>query len=114
MKTDGQGRFSSRGEASADRGPAKRERVAARSAADRLDRMKCVLITGGRAPVALDLARHFMAGGWRVIAADSASCFLAGGSRATSKRFRVPPPRQAPEAFARAIGDIMRRERVDR
>jgi predicted ATP-grasp superfamily ATP-dependent carboligase len=72
-----------------------------------------VLITGGRAPVALELARQFARGGATVFAADSAPCFLAGSSRAVRRAFRVPPPRQRPAAFAEALAAIVARERID-
>ena len=75
--------------------------------------MNRVLITGGRAPVALDLARHFAAAGAEVFVADSAPCFLARASKAVRRGFRVPPPRQAPQAFAKAIGSIVRREKIE-
>ncbi len=75
--------------------------------------MKRVLITGGRAPVAVDLARSFAAAGAHVVVADSAPCFLARASRAVGKAVRVPPPKQEPRAFATAIQEIARRERID-
>ncbi len=75
--------------------------------------MNRVLITGGRAPVALDLARHFAAAGAEVFVADSAPCFLARASRAVNRSFRVPRPRQEPQAFAEAIGAIVRREKIE-
>ncbi|GAA4095834.1 ATP-grasp domain-containing protein [Nonomuraea soli] len=76
-------------------------------------RDKVVLITGGRAPVALDLARKFAAGGARVLVAESASANLCGRSRAVAEVFRVPPPNRAPERFVRALVEIVRRERVE-
>jgi ATP-grasp domain len=75
--------------------------------------MKRVLITGGRAPVAVDLARSFAAAGAHVVVADSAPLFLARASRAVSKAVRVPPPRQEPRAFAAAIRAIAVGERID-
>lgn len=75
--------------------------------------MKRVLITGGRAPVAVDLARSFAAAGAHVVVADSAPLFLARASRAVAQAVRVPPPRQEPRAFARAIREIAVRERID-
>ncbi len=75
--------------------------------------MKRVLITGGRAPVAVDLARSFAAAGSHVVVADSAPCFLARASRAVSTAVRVPPPRQEPRAFANAVREIVTRERID-
>ncbi|MDP3072747.1 MAG: hypothetical protein Q8N18_20800 [Opitutaceae bacterium] len=75
--------------------------------------MKRVLITGGRAPVAVDLARSFAAAGSHVVVADSAPFFLARATRAAAKAVRVPPPRQEPRAFARAIRETVARERID-
>jgi hypothetical protein len=75
--------------------------------------MRRVLITGGRAPVALDLARQFAAAGAQVFVADSRPFYLARASRVISRAFRVPPPRFAPQAFANAIETIIRRERID-
>jgi glutathione synthase/RimK-type ligase-like ATP-grasp enzyme len=72
-----------------------------------------VLITGGRAPVALDLARQFARGGARVIVADSAPCYLARSSRAVARAYRVPAPRMQPDAFAAALAEIVDRERID-
>ncbi|MBL9199481.1 MAG: hypothetical protein JNL39_03200 [Opitutaceae bacterium] len=76
--------------------------------------MPRVLITGGRAPVAVDLARSFAAAGAYVVVADSAPCFLARATRAAARAVRVPPPREEPRAFARAIREIAVRERIDR
>jgi hypothetical protein len=76
--------------------------------------MARVLITGGRAPAALDLARQLATAGDTVFAADSAPCFLAGSSRAVTRAFRVPPPRQAPQAFAGAVLDLVRAHRIER
>lgn len=61
----------------------------------------------------MDLARSFAAAGAQVVVADSAPCFLARASRAAAKAVRVPPPRQEPRAFARAIREIAVRERID-
>ncbi len=83
------------------------------AASPRFGGMNRVLITGGRAPVALDLARHFAAAGMEVFVADSAAYFLARASRAVSRSLRVPPPRQEPQAFAEAIGVIVRREKIE-
>ncbi|NUT42497.1 MAG: carbamoylphosphate synthase large subunit [Thermoactinospora sp.] len=76
-------------------------------------RDKVVLITGGRAPVALDLARKFAAAGARVLVAESAAANLCGRSRAVAGVFRVPPPNRAPERFVRALVEIVRREGVE-
>lgn len=72
-----------------------------------------VLITGARAPVALDLARKFAAIGERVLVAESAPAHLCARSTAVSGNFRVPPPNRAPRAFADALAAIVKREGVD-
>jgi predicted ATP-grasp superfamily ATP-dependent carboligase len=76
--------------------------------------MARVLITGGRAPAALDLARQLATAGDTVYAADSVPCFLAGSSRAVTRAFRIPPPRQTPQAFAEAVLGIVRGHGIER
>ncbi|AHE56310.1 hypothetical protein [Sphingomonas sanxanigenens] len=66
-----------------------------------------VLITGARAPVALDIARSFAAAGHEVHMADSAPALIARWSRTPCALHRLPPPRQAPEAFARAVSALV-------
>jgi hypothetical protein len=53
-----------------------------------------VLITGARAPVALDLARSFRAAGCEVTLADSVRPFAASLSRPRFEILRLPPPRR--------------------
>ncbi|MEO0996636.1 MAG: hypothetical protein AAFX58_03865, partial [Pseudomonadota bacterium] len=71
-----------------------------------------VLLTLGRLPVALDLARSFKRAGWRVLAADPLRMTMAHASRAVDRTFRVPPPASDPAGFAGALGRIARRESV--
>src|SRR5258708_3602315 len=75
--------------------------------------MPTVLLTGGRAPVTLELARLFQRAGHRVLMAESLPWHLSRPSRAVSANFQVPPPRQDPRGFTRALASIVRRERVD-
>jgi predicted ATP-grasp superfamily ATP-dependent carboligase len=70
-------------------------------------------VTGGRAPVALELARLFAAGGDTVFVADSAPHFLARSSKWIAGAFEVPSPRQSPRAFANAIAASVTRERIN-
>lgn len=72
-----------------------------------------VLLTGGRAPVTLELARIFAAAGHTVFVGDSVALPLAGQSRAVRHAFRLPPPRQAPAAFAAALKDRVHRHAID-
>ena len=61
--------------------------------------MTRVLVTGARAPVALDLARAFRAAGCDVTLADSVRPFAASLSRPRFQILRLPPPRRAFRAF---------------
>ncbi|MDO3410044.1 hypothetical protein QWJ34_09755 [Saccharibacillus sp. CPCC 101409] len=71
-----------------------------------------VLITGGRAPCALDLSRAFAARGAEVYAAESLEHHLCAGSRAVKRSFRVPPPAQDPDGYAAALREIVRSEEI--
>ena len=64
---------------------------------------EAVLITGARAPVALDLARGFAAAGYAVHMADSAPARIARWSRVPRHVHPLPPPRQAAAAFAASV-----------
>ena len=64
---------------------------------------RTVILTGGRAPVALDLARHVAQAGCRGGVAASLAFPLTRASRAVARSVRVPPPRQRPEAFLDAV-----------
>lgn len=72
-----------------------------------------VLLTGGRAPASLELARSLDAGGCTVFSAESVPFTLVGLSRSVVRDHRVPPPRQQPEAYAWNLLDIVRREAID-
>ncbi len=74
--------------------------------------VKRVLLTGGRAPATLELARTFNRAGHVVIVADSLYN-LSQGSSAVRKSVRVPKPRLYPLEFARALLEIVRREAID-
>lgn len=73
---------------------------------------RTVVLTGARAPVALDLARRFAEADWGVIIADSEPN-LTAGSRAVQRAYRVPSARFRPVEFARAIAGIARRHQSD-
>ena len=72
-----------------------------------------VLLTLGRLPKALDLARGFAACGARVLIADPHRRHLTGLSRATSQSFQTPAPRDDPSAYRDRLLDIIDREGVD-
>ncbi|WP_221089932.1 ATP-grasp domain-containing protein [Deinococcus aquaedulcis] len=70
-----------------------------------------VLVTGARAPVALDLARALQAAGAPVALADSVTPFAAHLLRPRVPVHRLPPPRQAFGAFQTALLRLL--DRVD-
>lgn len=77
------------------------------------DISRTVLITGARAPAALHLARLFYGAGHRVILADTPARPISAASAACAAYRRLPSPRFAPDAHARAVTDLLREENVD-
>ena len=75
--------------------------------------MARILLTGGRAPATLELARIFDAAGHVVFMAESLRCHLARPSRAIARNYRVPPPNRAPDAYLQALCAILCREKID-
>jgi hypothetical protein len=74
---------------------------------------KRILLTSGRVPSALELARSLARAGCYVVVADSYPTFLCQYSRAVARSYVVPPPRQQPASYELAIIDIIKRERID-
>ncbi|WP_417783780.1 ATP-grasp domain-containing protein [Terasakiella pusilla] len=74
---------------------------------------KRLLITGLRAPVALDLARQFNQSGWQVIAADSQHLPIGRLSNALQSYHRLPAAAADHHAYADAVADLIQRERID-
>ncbi len=72
-----------------------------------------VLLTGGRIPSALELARALAWAGARVFMADSYPIFLGQASRAVLKSFVVPSPREAFAAYRESILSIVREHAID-
>ncbi len=75
--------------------------------------MTTVLLTLGRLPKALDLARGFARAGCRVLIADPFGHTLAGSSRHVAREFAVPPPSAGKAAYLDALQEIIAREGVD-
>lgn len=71
------------------------------------------LITGGRAPSALDLARQLHASGHRVIVAESQAYPIAKASRAVEKTYLTPKPNQDYRGFIAALEKIIQDEKID-
>lgn len=74
---------------------------------------RTVLLTLGRLPVAIDIARSFAAHGWRVIVADPFSMHLARMSKAVDRCYRVASPNDDVERFVDDILRIVRDEDVE-
>jgi len=71
------------------------------------------LITLGRMPKGLALARCLKAAGCRVIVADPVSWHICRGSRAVAKSYRVTAPNDDHAAFLQDLLTIVREEAVD-
>ncbi|GAA6617717.1 ATP-grasp domain-containing protein [Scytonema sp. NUACC26] len=71
-----------------------------------------ILLTGGRAPVTLDLARLLSAAGYRVFVADSLKYHLCTASRAVIKNFLVPPPKINLTGYINALLEIIKQEKI--
>jgi predicted ATP-grasp superfamily ATP-dependent carboligase len=72
-----------------------------------------ILLTSGRAPVTLELARLFSLAGYRVFVADSMKHHLCSNSRYVFKNFFVPPPRFQPADYIAALVEIVKEEKID-
>jgi hypothetical protein len=72
-----------------------------------------VLILGGRAPAALELARRFAVRGAAVHIADSVPCRVSSWSRAVSGAHAIAPPRHALAQFAQDIHRLIRTHGID-
>jgi predicted ATP-grasp superfamily ATP-dependent carboligase len=75
--------------------------------------MANVLLTGGRAPVALELARIFHKAGYTVFMAESVRTHLSAPSHALRANFQVPPPRQQTAAYLAALRKIIVDHHID-
>ena len=72
-----------------------------------------ILLSGARAPVTLDLARHFHRAGHEVYLVDSVRCPLARPTRAVRRTFCVTPPVKNPARFVDDLVAIVRRWQID-
>ncbi|MEA5573349.1 ATP-grasp domain-containing protein [Calothrix sp. UHCC 0171] len=71
-----------------------------------------ILLTGGRAPVTLELARFFTTAGYQVFVADSIKHHLCTNSRYVFKNFLVPQPRYNSTAYIQALLEIVKQENI--
>ncbi|MGA1342484.1 MAG: ATP-grasp domain-containing protein [Hyphomonas sp.] len=74
---------------------------------------KTVLLTLGRLPKALELARALHQAGARVIVAEPFELHVCRVSRSVAKSIRVPAPNTNPAAYLDALEAIIDRESVD-
>lgn len=74
---------------------------------------KTVLLTLGRMPKSLDLARGFHALGWRVVVAEPFAWHLCRASRMVSKSLRVRAPARDPDGYLDDLRKVIERERID-
>ena len=75
--------------------------------------MSTVLLTCGRGTFSLTLARAFHAAGHRVLVADAWPRSLCRYSAAVARYFYVPSPAKSTTAWAEAIQEIVKQQRVD-
>lgn len=75
--------------------------------------MNTVLLTLGRLPKALDLARAFHGTGWRVLVAEPFRKHLAGASNTVARSIVVPAPAEDREAYLAALLGLVDEEGVD-
>ncbi len=75
--------------------------------------MATVLLTLGRLPKALDLARGFAALGHRVVVAEPFARHLTGISRAVARQVRVTPPAEDPARYRADLLRVAAEERAD-
>ncbi len=71
-----------------------------------------VLITLGRLPKGLDVARSFAAAGWRVVVADPFAWHLCRVSKAVARSYRVAAPLTDKDGFLRDLRQIIADEGV--
>jgi hypothetical protein len=75
--------------------------------------MPTVVLTLGRLPKALDIARSFAALGWRVVVAEPMRRHLAGASRAVARSVALPSPATDPRAYREALAAVAAEERAE-
>lgn len=75
--------------------------------------MNTVLLTLGRLPKALDLARSFHAAGWRVVVAEPFRRHLAGASNAVARSVQVTAPATDRAAYLHDLLRVVEAEAVD-
>ena len=71
---------------------------------------RTVVLTLGRLPKALDLARGFSSVGWRVVVAEPFARHLCGSSRDVAKSIRVPAPADGKRAYLESLARVVQEQ----
>lgn len=74
---------------------------------------RTALLTLGRLPKALDIARALHAAGWRVIVAEPSPRHLTGASRSVARSVRVCSPIENPARYLEELMTVIRSEGVE-
>lgn len=74
---------------------------------------KKILITAGRSPITLDLARQLNAAGHEIYITETSRFHLCSFSNAVKKNFIIPSPRFEPKNFLDALTKIVKDEKID-
>ncbi len=74
---------------------------------------RTVLLTLGRLPKALDVARSFAAAGWRVVVAEPYGWTLTSASRAVARARKLPPPSAGKAEYLAALEAVVAEEGVE-
>jgi hypothetical protein len=74
---------------------------------------RTVLLTLGRLPKALDVARSFGAAGWRVVVAEPYGWTLTSASRSVAAARKLPPPSAGKAEYLSALAAVVAEEEVD-
>jgi len=75
--------------------------------------LKNILLTGGRATIALELARQFHAQGHNVYVTDCNRLHICRYSNTVRKSFKTPSPRYEPDEFIRSLVHIIEDHQID-
>jgi hypothetical protein len=71
-----------------------------------------LLLTGGRAPATLTLARQLKRQGYRIQMVESATCYLCQASNAIERHHTVPSPRLNPKQYIASLIRICQEEGI--
>ena len=74
--------------------------------------MPTILLTLGRLPKGLDIARSFAMAGWRVVVAEPYRRHLCGASRAVARSVQVTPPAEDHTLYLRDLARVVAEEAV--